>query len=91
MENTKYDSREVEGIEDVQNMDTQNELKASMTQIINQEHGELYLEAIRKYPVDEAIDQDAEKRLTRKLDMRILPLLGICYFFYVSGIFIYIN
>ncbi|KAE8358711.1 MFS allantoate transporter [Aspergillus caelatus] len=30
----------------------------------------------------EAIDSDEEKRLIRKLDMRILPLLGICYFFY---------
>ncbi|KAH8695596.1 major facilitator superfamily domain-containing protein [Talaromyces proteolyticus] len=53
-----------------------------MALIINQEHGELYLEAIQKYPVDEAIDQDSEKRLVRKLDLRILPLLGICYFFY---------
>ena len=32
----------------------------------------------------DAIDQADEKRLLRKLDMRILPLLGICYFFYVS-------
>lgn len=43
---------------------------------------EIYLEALTRYPNDESIDQAAEKRLVRKLDMRILPLLGICYFFY---------
>lgn len=84
MDNKKDDLREVEAVDDVQNTSTENDPKASMAQVINQEHGELYLEAIRKYPVDEAIDRDAEKRLIRKLDMRILPLLGICYFFYVS-------
>jgi len=78
------DLGEVEGIEDVQNIDRQDDPKTSMGQMINQAHKELYLEAIRKYPVDDAIDLDAEKRLKRKLDMRILPLLGICYFFYVS-------
>lgn len=45
---------------------------------------EMYLEAMERYPNDEAIDQADEKRVLRKLDMRILPLLGICYFFYVS-------
>lgn len=87
MDNKQDELREMEGIEDVHDTNVQNDPKASMTQMINQEHGELYLEAIRKYPVDEAIDRDAEKRLTRKLDMRILPLLGICYFFYVSSLY----
>ncbi|KOS18885.1 putative transporter [Escovopsis weberi] len=43
---------------------------------------EIYLEALERYPNDEAIDRADEKRVLRKLDMRILPLLGICYFFY---------
>ncbi|KAL2880386.1 hypothetical protein SGCOL_004103 [Colletotrichum sp. CLE4] len=47
-----------------------------------QEYPEIYLEALARYPNDESIDQADEKRLLRKLDMRILPLLGICYFFY---------
>lgn len=42
----------------------------------------MYLEALARYPNDESVDQAEEKRLVRKLDMRILPLLGICYFFY---------
>lgn len=49
---------------------------------IHQQHPEIYLEALARYPNDESIDQADEKRLLRKLDMRILPLLGICYFFY---------
>lgn len=68
--------------DDVQHIEEN--LKTSVADKINQgEDNELYLEAIQRYPVDEAIDQEAEKRLKRKLDMRILPLLGICYFFYV--------
>jgi len=51
---------------------------------INQAHSELYLEAVERYPTDDTIDQAEEKRLVRKLDRRILPLLGICYFFYVG-------
>lgn len=52
-------------------------------QLVNQAHPEIYMEALVRYPNDEAIDQADEKRLVRKLDMRILPLLGVCYFFYV--------
>ncbi|KAK8137847.1 allantoate permease [Apiospora sp. TS-2023a] len=49
---------------------------------IQQQHPEMYLEALARYPNDESVDQAEEKRLVHKLDMRILPLLGICYFFY---------
>ncbi|KAK7969946.1 hypothetical protein PG988_009019 [Apiospora saccharicola] len=49
---------------------------------IQQQHPEMYLEALARYPNDESVDQAEEKKLARKLDMRILPLLGICYFFY---------
>ena len=49
---------------------------------IKQAHPEIYQEALERYPNDESIDQASEKKLLRKLDTRILPLLGICYFFY---------
>ncbi|OAQ96744.1 hypothetical protein LLEC1_05363 [Akanthomyces lecanii] len=51
-------------------------------QQINQDQPDIYIEALARYPKDESIDAADEKRLVRKLDMRILPLLGICYFFY---------
>lgn len=44
----------------------------------------MYAEAVERYPNDDHIDPEEERRLTRKLDMRIIPVLGICYFFYVS-------
>ncbi|KAG4418625.1 hypothetical protein IFR04_008250 [Cadophora malorum] len=55
---------------------------AELERHINQPNAEIYAEAIARYPNDEAIDQADEARLKRKLDKRILPLLGICYFFY---------
>ncbi|GAB1733347.1 hypothetical protein NU195Hw_g7532t1 [Hortaea werneckii] len=45
-------------------------------------HAELYREALERYPTDESIDRVAEKKLVRKLDWRIIPPLGVCYFFY---------
>ena len=51
---------------------------------INQRNAKIYLEALQRYPNDECIDKEEERRLKRKIDRRILPLLGICYFFYVS-------
>lgn len=51
-------------------------------QKVNQDKPDIYIEALARYPNDEAIDAADERRLVRKLDMRILPLLGICYFFY---------
>jgi hypothetical protein len=53
---------------------------------LDHDQADLYAEALRRYPSDESIDQADEKRLKRKLDTRILPLLGVCYFFYVSRI-----
>ncbi|KAH6604261.1 major facilitator superfamily transporter [Trichoderma cornu-damae] len=58
------------------------DLKAVVAAITDRPVHEMYLEAMERYPNDEAIDKADEKRLLRKLDMRILPLLGICYFFY---------
>lgn len=52
--------------------------------VINQPNAAIYAEAIARYPNDESIDQADEQKLKRKLDRRIIPLLGICYFFYVS-------
>jgi len=51
---------------------------------ILQAHAELYAEALEKYGIDGEIDPVVEKRLKRKLDLRIIPALGVCYFFYVS-------
>lgn len=51
---------------------------------MKQYNSELYLAAITRYPNDESIKEEDENRLKRKLDRRILPILGICYFFYVS-------
>lgn len=49
---------------------------------INQAQPEMYVEALARYPNDESIDQKAEKAVRFKIDVRILPLLGVCYFFY---------
>lgn len=46
------------------------------------QHAELYAEALERYGQDGSIDPASEKKLKRKIDRRILPLLGICYFFY---------
>jgi hypothetical protein len=48
-------------------------------------HAELYTEALERYGQDGSIDPAAEKRLKRKIDCRILPLLGVCYFFYCKS------
>ncbi|KAL1859772.1 hypothetical protein VTK73DRAFT_7449 [Phialemonium thermophilum] len=58
------------------------EKAAALIHNIRQPHSEVYAEALARYPNDEAIDREDERRLRRKLDLRILPLLGICYFFY---------
>lgn len=63
----------------------ESDVKQTIEDTIHHPDPQLYAEALRRYPNDEAIDQAEEKRLVRKLDMRILPLLGICYFFYVRG------
>lgn len=44
---------------------------------IKPEQADLYAEALEKYGVDGDIDPEAEKRVRRKLDMRIIPVLGM--------------
>lgn len=61
----------------------EHELKLPKVETVHHPDPRLYIEALERYPNDDSIDQVAERRLIRKLDMRILPLLGICYFFYV--------
>ncbi|KND86848.1 Nonribosomal peptide synthetase 8 [Tolypocladium ophioglossoides CBS 100239] len=61
---------------------SEHDVKQTIEDTIHHPDPQLYAEALQRYPNDEAIDQAEEKRLVRKLDMRILPLLGICYFFY---------
>ena len=54
---------------------------------IAQKHAEIYREALERYPNDEAIGTEEEKRVVRKIDARIIAALGICYFFYVMPTF----
>ncbi|KAF2972556.1 hypothetical protein GQX73_g902 [Xylaria multiplex] len=49
---------------------------------IRHPHHEIYAEALLRYPTDDHFDEVVEAKLRRKLDYKILPLLGICYFFY---------
>lgn len=63
----------------------QHELKLPKVETVNHPNPGLYIEALKRYPSDDSIDKAAERRLVRKLDMRILSLLGICYFFYVRA------
>ncbi|KGB75365.2 hypothetical protein CNBG_1203 [Cryptococcus deuterogattii R265] len=51
-------------------------------ELVRQQYGDLYAEALERYGQDDSIDPEEEKKLKRKLDMRIIPLLGVCYFFY---------
>ncbi|KAL7418778.1 hypothetical protein Q5752_006461 [Cryptotrichosporon argae] len=53
-------------------------------QVATRQYADIYYEALEKYGDDGSIDPAAEKRLKRKLDFRILPLLGVCYFFYYT-------
>ena len=41
------------------------------------QHADMYAEALEKYGAEGSISKEAEKRLKRKLDMKLLPLLGI--------------
>lgn len=68
-------------VELVDTVGSQEDLRST----IKQAHGELYTEALRRCPSDDAIDAAEEKKLVRKLDRQIIPLLGICYFFYVRS------
>lgn len=45
-------------------------------------HNDIFAEALARYPNDECIDTRDENKVRRKLDFRILPVLGVCYFFY---------
>ncbi|CAK7221251.1 hypothetical protein SEUCBS140593_004508 [Sporothrix eucalyptigena] len=48
----------------------------------SQRDNALYREALARYPTDDSIDPVEEKKLLRKLDRRVLWILGVCYFFY---------
>jgi hypothetical protein len=41
------------------------------------QHADMYAEALSKYGAEGSISPQAEKRLKRKIDMRLLPLLGV--------------
>ncbi|KAG8405737.1 hypothetical protein J3458_021675 [Metarhizium acridum] len=63
----------------------EHELKIPEVEAVNHPDASLYIEALERYPNDDSIDKAAERRLVRKLDMRMLPLLGVYYFFYVRA------
>lgn len=68
--------------DDIEHMERHHIEVKSNQQPFNLQQHSLYHEALARYPDDESIDQTQEKAVVRKLDQRILPLLGICYFFY---------
>ena len=82
-EDRKDDNLDV--MEDSRIEDAGGQKKGELLDNIRQPHSEIYAEALLRYPTDECIDKTAEEKLRRKLDYRILPLLGICYFFYVRS------
>ena len=45
-------------------------------------NNDIFAEALARYTNDECIDTRDENKVRRKLDLRILPVLGVCYFFY---------
>jgi hypothetical protein len=49
---------------------------------LDDSQNDIFAEALARYPNDECIDTREENKVRRKLDFRILPVLGICYFFY---------
>jgi hypothetical protein len=49
---------------------------------LDDSQNDIFAEALARYPNDECIDTRDENKVRRKLDFRILPVLGICYFFY---------
>lgn len=53
-----------------------------VAQRIKQQHADLYEEALEKYGRDGTIDPVVERRLRRKINFIVLPLLGVCYFYY---------
>ncbi|KAJ9124717.1 hypothetical protein QFC24_003085 [Naganishia onofrii] len=42
----------------------------------------MYAEALEKYGSEGSIDPAKEKKLVRKIDRIMIPILGVCYFFY---------
>ncbi|RSM14069.1 hypothetical protein CEP52_001531 [Fusarium oligoseptatum] len=59
-----------------------NESSVAKPGYLGEQQHEIYVQALARYPHDDHIDPEQEKRVLRKIDMRIIPLLGICYFFY---------
>ena len=49
---------------------------------VDDQSNDIYADALARYPNDESIDDNEERKVRRKLDAFILPVLGVCYFFY---------
>jgi hypothetical protein len=56
--------------------------KHSLKSSLDDSNTDIFAEALARYPNDECIDTRDENKVRRKLDFRVLPVLGICYFFY---------
>jgi hypothetical protein len=46
------------------------------------QQNDIFAEALARYPNDDCIDTREENKVLRKLDLRILPVLGVFYLFY---------
>ncbi|GAM40261.1 hypothetical protein TCE0_038f12476 [Talaromyces pinophilus] len=71
-----------DGVTHEEQENAESESKPVFHTMINQYDAEMYHQALQLYPNEQAINKEEEKRLLRKLDARILPVLGMCYFFY---------
>lgn len=81
-------------VDDKLDINEEQAIREELATAIKPQDADLYAEALAKYGVDGDIDPAEEKRVRRKLDRRIIPILGICeYPCYVysltSGYFFY--
>lgn len=67
---------------DVEQQETRPEVLAGANNGIKSADAELYEEALARYGVEGNIDPAEEKRVRRKLDRIIIPVLGVSYFYY---------
>lgn len=85
------DDKNLDGLQETHAEDAGEPQKGDVINTIRQPHSEIYAEALLRFPTDEHIDKGEEAKLRRKLDRKLLPLLGICYFFYVSQLCLLIS
>jgi hypothetical protein len=64
--------------------DVQKPYKTTITEglSLDGQQNDIFAEALARYPNDDCIDTREENKVLRKLDLRILPVLGVFYLFY---------